>query len=186
MTRSMMLNMAPLTLTLAALGATAKAQTYVAPCRSGNCPRPATYQAPPVYYRATYTPGATRYATPAQEPRLLPTAYHAAAPAAVATTTGDILGPVNRIRAEFGWSPLAWDGNLAAWAASNSSTCARARTMGHLVQCAGAAQCVAWTGDPGQAAGQWRNSPAHLNLILAARSAAGIDYTGGIATLNLR
>lgn len=175
------------TVTLVALALFAAAADGQQSCPGGQCARPR-------YYTAQHVQGQpARYATPAAEPRLYYAAqaprvasYYAAAPTAIQTTTGDVLAPVNAERARHGLRPLAFDANLAAWAASNNRA-QGARGLGHHVQC-GAWQCAAVGTPTAQAAvAMWMASPAHRAILLnPSLTSAGIAIGWNTATFNAR
>jgi uncharacterized protein YkwD len=151
-----MKSLASTMLLLLTLALTAPAQT----CPRG-VPCPTTYTQP--VYVQPYTP---LVATPA--PAYGSTAEQAA-----------FLAELNAVRARHGRGPLAWDPTLAAYAASNAGI-HQPGTNG------GAGQCWSGLRSPVAALRQWLASPAHLAILLSARSSVGCSVCPSGCTANAR
>lgn len=119
-----------------------------------------------------------------------PTPTPAPAPAPEPQPVGDPYGfmtILNNYRASAGLPPIAYDPNLAGWAASNNAAQCN-RGLGHHVN-PGCLQNSGWNySDAWSCAVGWMNSPAHRDTLLApSASSFGIAYgPGPYWTLNVR
>lgn len=130
----------------------AHGQTY---CANGTCYRQPTY-ARPVAATVTTT-----------------TTYAADSPAT-------FLALLNAERARHGRGPLAWDGNLAAYASRNTGIHAAAS------RAPGSSQCWAGTRSYRHAYQLWRNSGAHWTILVNARQSVGVAPCPSGMTANAR
>lgn len=96
------------------------------------------------------------YAAPRASPCVEPTCA-----VAVGGGPADFMASLNSWRAANGRSPAAWDGNLAAFAATNAG-------VHQPGSSGGGAQTWAPTADLGSALGMWVRSPPHAAILLNA------------------
>ena len=111
----------------------------------------------------------------------------AAGTAVAATQPGDFLAAVNAYRAGHGLRALAFDANLAAFAAANNGWQA-VRGLGHHVNPNAYQVAAAGPGlSPAAALASWHGSPAHRAILLnPSVRVIGYAFGPGAATANLR
>jgi Cysteine-rich secretory protein family len=111
----------------------------------------------------------------------------AATPVADDSPAGFVAG-LNRYRAGLRLSPLAWDGDLARFAALNTSNVFDPVHHGHSPRsrAPGASQCQASTASYTEALRQWIASPDHQALLRSARGTVGIARCPSGMTVNMR
>lgn len=132
----------------------------------------------------------TDYTAARVEPAPTPTPSPAPTPAPAPQPAVDPYGfaqILNNYRASAGLPPVAYDANLAGWAASNNAAqCSYG--LGHHVN-PGFFQNSGWNyADAWSCAVAWMNSPAHRDTLLSpSASSFGIAYgPGPYWTLNVR
>lgn len=148
-------------------------------CQGGSCPTATVATIRPTYYQPVYRPQqAMQYR--ATEPRYYPPALPSPSSP---PTSGGFLAWLNSYRASRGLHALAWDQELANWAASNNAQ-QRVRGIGHFVMGPARRQNAAMGANY---AGMWAASPAHNAALLdpSVRS-VGLASDGTYATANLR
>lgn len=161
---------------------------YAQPAQGTTYAQPApgyTYAQPAAQPTTRYTAMRPTYDA-AVQPAAAPAAAAPAAAAPAAASSGDPYGFTNWLnatRAQHGLAPVAFDANLAHWAAQNSAQ-QNARGLGHFVMGPARRQNSAM-GTSATIGTQWMGSPAHRAALLdPSIRAIGLAAVGAYWTFN--